>query len=257
MTKPPIRHVVLATLLVAIASQVGLGAILSQPADDRVDSRTADTRVERTVERAPASATGSLVPAGSWAENPLSDDVSVGSVEQALVRLLQDLDGTWLLAVAGTARRDDGDVLDNDVREAIYDTLQEETVVRLTRLTETVGVSTSTARYHVRILESAEMVDVETIWGKRWLSVPATDPTERHLAAALDDEALASLLASLLEREPASVSELATTLDRAPSTVSHHLQRLADVDLVERERDGSSVLTATACGVRGRLQEEL
>ncbi len=50
------------------------------------------------------------------------------------------------------------------------------------------------------------------------------------------------MLDAVARREPASVGELADELGRDPSTVTHHLKRLEEDGLVERERDGRAVV---------------
>lgn len=62
------------------------------------------------------------------------------------------------------------------------------------------------------------------------------------LEAALQDETRRELVEAIAEREPVAGSELAEAIDRDPATVTHHLQRLADADLVEREREGKAIV---------------
>lgn len=57
----------------------------------------------------------------------------------------------------------------------------------------------------------------------------------------MDDEATEAIMTRLADEGPASGGDLADALDRDPSTISHHLSRLEDEGLVERERDGRTV----------------
>lgn len=250
MTKSSLRYVALSVLVIAAVGQIGLAGLSNAPADAR-------PVFENDLSRGGPPTNPSLS-TGTWGTDARAvSPTSVGeSLERALVRTIQDFDVPGLFVLAGAFWNGDGGPLDNEVRVEIYEAVEEESAIRLTRLAADLDVGTSTVRYHVRILGDARMVEVETIWGKRWISDPTVERTDVLLTAALDDEALASIFEELADREPASVSELAEALDRAPSTVTYHLQRLASEGLVERERDGSSVRTSLADEVQERLDEE-
>lgn len=87
--------------------------------------------------------------------------------------------------------------------------------------------------------------------GKRRYYPAAADDFE--LAAALSEPASAAVLEALADAGEARVGQLADDLDRDPSTVSHHLQRLADDGLVERERRGRAVVNRLADPVADAL----
>lgn len=55
---------------------------------------------------------------------------------------------------------------------------------------------------------------------------------------------------------PDSVSDLAERLDRDPSTVTHHLDRLAEDGIVERERDGRAVVNKLADSARIAMADD-
>lgn len=70
-----------------------------------------------------------------------------------------------------------------------------------------------------------------------------------ELQAAVDEAGPADVLRTLAREGPGFGRDVAAALDRDPSTVSHHLSRLEEDGLVERERDGRSIvnrLTSTA-----------
>lgn len=161
---------------------------------------------------------------------------------------------TWgwrLAALLGYSRYDDADPLEHETRAAIYEQIEDDPGVFLTELSEAVDVPTSTLRYHLRILEHENLIASRTVNGKRRYASVGVDPDE--LDVALDDDATATVLEAVAH-EPDSVSGLADRLDLDPSTVTHHLQRLDEADLVERERDGRSVVSRLADGVdRGSI----
>ena len=75
-----------------------------------------------------------------------------------------------------------------------------------------------------------------------------------ELAAALDDEGTAEVLHALARLGASHGGRLADELDRDASTVSHHLSRLEDAGLVEREREGRAVVNRLAPEVRAMLR---
>ena len=254
MTNPRIRYVVFGVLALAIVSQIGVAAILTSATTTPTDAQSAfgNDRLEAETSRYPSLSTTT-----TYASAETVGTFTVESLERAFVQAIQTLDGPGLLVLAGTIRNGNDDPLDNEVRAAIYDVVSENSGVRLTRLADELDVGTSTVRYHVRVLDDAGKVEAETIWGRRWVSVPTVERTDLVLTAALNEEALTSVFEVLTDLGPASVSELAATLDRAPSTVSHHLQRLASEGLVERKRDGSAVRTSLTDEIKERLDQEM
>jgi predicted transcriptional regulator len=146
------------------------------------------------------------------------------------------------------------DELDHDGRSDLYDVVADVPGIHLRRAAERANVSPSTARYHVRVLERADLLESETKWGKRRL-YPAGLPTTRHsVVAATNDPTLGPVIAAVAATDPATVNALADELDRAPSTVSHHLDQLANDGLVERERDGECVLTQLSTDVTNAVR---
>jgi DNA-binding transcriptional ArsR family regulator len=165
-----------------------------------------------------------------------------------------------LLVVAGRLDESDEDLLANDVRRSLYDAVRDRPGRSVAGHAEALGVSASTVRYHVRVLERADGVRTERDRGRRRLF-----PTEfarggagtgDALAAALADEAAASVLRAVERRGPAPVSDVARATDRAVSTVSHHLDRLEADGLIERERRGRHVLVSLTEGAVAGLDAD-
>lgn len=146
------------------------------------------------------------------------------------------------------SRYDDSDPLDNEVRNRVYGVIEQSPGTYISEVSEQVDASRSTVRYHVRILEDEGLIIGDAVRGKhRFYPSGSDDPA---LAAAMNDDATARVLDSIARLEPATVSALAEDLDRSPGTVSYHLDRLADDDLIERERIGNSVVTQLADGIK-------
>lgn len=142
----------------------------------------------------------------------------------------------------------------HDTRASIYDHLRAEPGTYVSALADlaTVDASLGTVRYHLKILERRGLVTSEKRWGRRRF-FPVGKPPD-PLTLALESASTRTILEALSE-SPDSVSGLAERVDRDPSTVSHHLSRLEDDGLVERERDGRAVTTRLTPGVEAMLAQ--
>lgn len=158
-------------------------------------------------------------------------------------------------SVGGYSRRQGSDALDNETRVRVYDAVRERPGTYLSQVSEETGIPRSTVRYHVRVLEADGYLHAFDQGGKHRLVPAGTEHPE--LAAALDDDSSATVLAALADAEPATVTELADRLNRAPSTLSYHLSRLADAELITRERTADGTLARLDGDVRAALRAEL
>ena len=168
---------------------------------------------------------------------------SGGSLLATLVSVLRDW-AARILGLFGYKRYSDDDPLEHETRERLYECIRDSPGVYLSEITEETGLKMGTARYHLRILEFENLVTSEEIRGRRRYVPVGTEWAE--LEAALHDETTARIIESLADEGPDSVTGLAERLDRDPSTITHHLDRLAEDGIVERERDGRAVVNKLA-----------
>ncbi|WP_435317106.1 winged helix-turn-helix transcriptional regulator [Haloarchaeobius sp. TZWSO28] len=192
---------------------------------------------------------------------PVQTGVFVGSLAaggaaatrwRSIVRWLRNaVEDSPLAAVLRYSRYDGSDPLAHDDRETIHQVVTDAPGVYLSALSEASGVPLSTVRHHVRVLEEEDLVTSVKIEGKRRYFPADTGDVELH--AALSNPSRAAILERLAETEGTRVGELAEALDRDPSTLSHHLGRLEDAGLVEREREGRSVLNRLTPSARDGL----
>lgn len=170
----------------------------------------------------------------------VSDQVDRSVTQPALVR---DSPGPWTLPypvlVLGYTRHVDDDPLDNDARRRLHEAVQASPGAHIAALVDRTEIPRSTARYHLRVLEGAGLLESGTVRGKHRF-VPAGE--DLTVAAALHDPPTRAVIEAVDRDEPLAVSTLADRVGRAPSTVSHHLDRLADAGLVERDPTGDRTL---------------
>lgn len=174
------------------------------------------------------------------------------SIASAVGEVVDAVPTGVLVAFAAIREEDDEPVtFENDQRAAVYDAIRDSPGSYVAEISEETDLPRSTVRYHLRVLEDEDFVETEKIRGKcRYFP---TDTENQALTAVLAEDASASVLFAVARLEPANVSRIAAALDRAPSTVSHHLSRLDEDGLVERRRDGGSVLTSLSPTTRAAL----
>lgn len=183
---------------------------------------------------------------------PVARSATSGAARVASALFGQTRDWFWrLVALGGYQRYANDDPLEHDARAAIYEHLQQFPGSYLTKVSTETGVPLSTVRYHVRVLEFENLVRNATLRGRRRYFPLGTAPNE--LDAALNDDAPTAVLETLVREGADSVSGLAEKLDRDPSTITHHLQRLEEDGLVERERDGRAVVNRVVPEVEAAL----
>lgn len=151
------------------------------------------------------------------------------------------------------SRHDNSDPLEHHVRADVYGTIEASPGTYLTEVSEEVSVPLSTVRHHIRVLEREGLVSEMKVRGKRRFY--STEWDEVELTAALSDQATASVLEMLARLDSATVGKIASELDRDPSTISYHLKRLSEDGLVERERDGRTIVNRLDPTVEAAVSE--
>lgn len=253
---------VLASLLALLLIVGGVATALPTAAvgggHDSLDASAAEAGADAT---APATMEGSSTmgsewtgyDATAWASTHVTTAAVTGpsslgglldhSVDQLVAAgtSLPAIDPPLWLVVVGYTRHDELDPLENDARQRVFEAVRAAPGTYIAGIVDRTDIPRSTVRYHLRVLEREGLVAGETIGGKHRYAPASADIA---LEAALEDGPTAAVLEAVARFEPVNVGGLADELDRAPSTVSHHLDRLVDDGLVERQRDGRRVLVS-------------
>lgn len=179
-------------------------------------------------------------------------DGSEGSTS-VIGAVVDSMSGGSVVLFGAYSRYDDGSPLEHPVRSEIDDVANRRPGVQFADVVRSVGRPAGTVRYHTRVLEREDHVQTETVWGSLRLFPSETDASDFEALAALRDDSRERILRAVDRDEPATVTALAEHVDRAPSTVSHHLSRLEEAALIERERNGQTVHVSLAQGVSDLL----
>lgn len=178
-------------------------------------------------------------------------DVGEARSVSTAVAVLDPADAVPGLLTASAIGRDHGS-LSHDTRRDIYAAVADAPGRGLTTVARVLDVNRSTARYHVKVLERADLVERAKILGQCRL-YPADFDGEPALAAALADDSTEHLVRSVDDLEPVTITGLAASVDRAASTTSRHVSRLEDAGLLERERGDGAVMVRVEEPVREAL----
>ncbi|WP_254863313.1 winged helix-turn-helix transcriptional regulator [Halovivax gelatinilyticus] len=152
------------------------------------------------------------------------------------------------------SRYDDSDPLEHETRRAIFETIEADPGRYLSAIEVDHDVSLSTIRHHVSVLESESLVRTEKQNGKRRYYPANVDDVE--LAAALCEPAKRRVVAALIELGDVPNGQVADRLDLDPSTVSHHLSALESAGIVDRTRDGRTIVNSLAPGVESAYRAD-
>lgn len=228
-------------LLVGLAIVIGVaGAAIPAELDGVGDARPAGDGLSAGTDRA---ASASIPSEMEW----LADtEVGFNNHSTALVTLKAPGPSEAFVMLAAYSRFNEVSPLNHDFRAEIADIVDTLPGIYLAQLVARTDRPTSTVRYHTRILEREGEIQRANIGGNLRLYPTHIDSNDFAYLAAIRDPATERVIAMVREHEPVKTGRLATLIDRAPSTVSHHLSRLEDTGVIERTRDGESVLVTLA-----------
>lgn len=145
--------------------------------------------------------------------------------------------GVLVLAAAMYHRLDRDDLLDNEVRAAILDAVEDDPGGTVTEYAEAADVDRTTARYHLRMLERFDYVLSDRIRGRtryfenhgRW------GRFARQAIAHLRDRSTRKLVTEVLEEPGRCCRDLADPTGLSESAVYRKIGRLDEIGLVEVE----------------------
>lgn len=140
-------------------------------------------------------------------------------------------------------RMDRDDVLGHPLRKRALRLLEDRPGLTAGDVADRLDATYDNARYHLEILD-----EFDEVHRRRLDCKVRFFPNHRHWSdraarrvATLAEPRRRTILAHLLETPGATTSQVAETVGVAVPTATFHLERLADVGLVVRERDGMAV----------------
>lgn len=141
------------------------------------------------------------------------------------------------------ARLETNELLEDETRQAIYETVKEDPGINLRALAEELDLAWGTLLHHLHKLEKAHMI-VTKRYGKYrrcFLNGSTYSKDEKARLAALSTPSTARVAEYVLENPGSTQSEIGEALGVTASTVLWHAKRLKDVELIQTQRDGRYV----------------
>jgi predicted transcriptional regulator len=145
--------------------------------------------------------------------------------------------------VWGGTRFREEDVLEHDVRAAIYQHVQQHVGASLKEITDALGLSTTNAVWHLRKLEERGLVRGRKSNGAKVYYPTAGGVQARNLSvagAALMNANARAVLAFIQEHPGVHQREVGRHLDVNHGTVRWHLKKLRNAELLEERRSGGA-----------------
>lgn len=132
------------------------------------------------------------------------------------------------------------DILELETRRNIYNLLQKNPGLHLSKIAKTLQLRISLVEYHLRYLEKHNIVQSDTQTGfARYFLIGEATPILKRNFSLLRQETLLKIVLLLLKKESAHHKEILEYLDIAPSTLSYHLKRLIKHKIIEIHYQGS------------------
>jgi len=239
-------------LVLGLLAATSVGAALVATADAGVGTAGAGADLQHPSDPVNESATVTLDGDGSRLA-----DASIGGLGGDSVAWMwtavDSVPGESVVLFGAYSRHGAESPLEHPVRADVDSVVSREPGLHFAEVARRVDSPESTVRHHARVLERENHLQSASVWDSLRLYPAATESGDFELLAALRDDSQSRILRGIARNEPVTVTSLAADVDRAASTVSHHLTRLEEAGLVERERTGQSVRITLRPDVRERL----
>lgn len=154
------------------------------------------------------------------------------------VALLVAVPAIWLYR-----RLSDDELLDNTVRRRVFEAIDHDPGITAAEIARERGIDYDTVRYHLRVLEEFDKVGVRDVDGRMRYFVDhgRYGAAEKTLRSLMASDARDRIVRSIAREGPLLAGELAKRAGVAPSTASHHLRRLHEAGVLDRDRRGNRV----------------
>ncbi|WP_088854569.1 helix-turn-helix domain-containing protein [Thermococcus pacificus] len=153
------------------------------------------------------------------------------------VQKFRELVKSLPIIVIGRFLTPPGQVLQNTTRKGIYGYIKARGYSTLTDVTSTFGISRTNARWHLRVLTRAKLLEEISV-GNTIIFYPVGKREEAIKLFLLENETRRRIY-ELLKERPRGVSELARLLNLSKSTVHHNCTIMENYGLVRKREDGT------------------
>lgn len=131
----------------------------------------------------------------------------------------------------------------SETRNKVMECVRSDPGIHFNELVRTLDLAPGQVQYHMRRLLQSETLVKEALYGKTHYYPPDYDEWERQSLALLQRETAADIVACLMDDSPMHPVDITEQVGIARSTLSWHVDRLVAVDIVEKQRDETLLLT--------------
>lgn len=138
--------------------------------------------------------------------------------------------------------RDRDEVLEHDARREIHRLVQVEPGIHFRELKRRLDTGVGILEHHLEKLVAADLLVERRSEGYRcYFPFGSVDRKVMQAADRLRSDRAREILQAIRDRPGASITDLADATGLSRSTAGYHLDRLAEVGLIDKSRDGRSV----------------
>ncbi len=132
------------------------------------------------------------------------------------------------------------DLLKLDSRREIYELVENQPGVHLSKIADHLEMNVSLAEYHLRFLEKNELIkSVKKKGYKRYFPTKEqVEPEDKEILFELRKEIPLTIVFLLIENDRLTHKEILAEMDIAKSTLSYHLKKLEDMDILVSKKYG-------------------
>lgn len=132
------------------------------------------------------------------------------------------------------------DLLELDSRRDIYELVEDQPGVHLSKIADLLEMNVSLAEYHLRFLEKNDLIkSVKKKGYKRYFPTKEmVEPEDKEILFELRKEVPLTIVFLLIENGRMTHKEILKEMDIAKSTLSYHLKKLEDMDILNSKKYG-------------------
>ncbi|KYK32942.1 MAG: hypothetical protein AYK22_06770 [Thermoplasmatales archaeon SG8-52-3] len=133
------------------------------------------------------------------------------------------------------------DVLELETRRKIYDLINQNPGIHLSRISQILEMRTSLVEYHLNFLEKNEIISSDKETGyKRYYVKGKIGIKERKHLFILRQKTVLEIILFLLKNEVSPHKIILENVKVSPSTLSYHLKKLEKKEIIELNRYGEN-----------------
>lgn len=134
------------------------------------------------------------------------------------------------------------DALDNETRQRILEIVREEPGIHFSDIRKRLGTGVGSLEHHLDVLvDHGILVEAPGSGYRCYFEHGSVDRRVMAVADRLRSEVARGLLRAIVERPDDALADIADELGVSPDAAAYHLDRLEEVGLVDRRRDGRSL----------------